>query len=257
MTTSNLAVAFLVALIIGLVLRRRQQRAATAARLAKVIESLRAAAAASVNRRAAAPDHSVLQRHAAPFAALARELEALGGSILGDVEELHADGSSAGVARWFVDASRTVCGWFTVLDRPEGPMPGLFLFSELVPPQFITTKRGGATLSLAGAPTVHRAFVDGTVPLITVLDQHRARVLGQAPALPKQIDDLAGAHSVVDSLRAHLKQWRAAQDPEGLLALDLRSVLQRSYEELGPGVFKLMRPHVGRAQSAPARRGAA
>ena len=102
-------------LVIGFVLRRRAAQRAAVGKyvrtVADVIMSLRVAAAEPARRRPAPPDLVKFHQHAEHFATVAHELESLGCTILGDLEDLKADGASAGATRWFTDASSTMCGW--------------------------------------------------------------------------------------------------------------------------------------------------
>lgn len=230
-------------LVIGFVLRRRAAVGKHVRVLADVIVGIRAVAGASSSRRPAPPDHAKLLQHAEHFATAARELESLGCTILGDLEELKADGSSAGALRWFIDRSGTICGWFAVIASKTRPVPVMLIHSELTPLKFLLSQHGGAELALARAPTSPRFYYATTVPLQTVFDQHRAHLTAMAPAVPQVIADLADAEAMFDRGRAHLQQWRAAQDPEALIALDVESVLrvrEGAYEAFGYKVFALL-----------------
>ena len=230
-------------LVIGFMLRRRAAVEKYVRVLADAITGLRALAGAPSTRRPASPDHAKLLQYAEHFATVTRELESLGCTILGDLEELKADGSSAGALRWFIDRSATICGWFSVIAPKSEPVPVMLLRSELTPLKFLLSQHGGAELALARAPTSPRFYYAATVPLQTVFDQHRSRLAALAPAVPQVIADLAGAEAMFDRGRAHLQQWRAAQDPEALIALDVESVLrvhEGAYEAFGFKVFALL-----------------
>ena len=131
-------------LVIGFVLRRRAAVEKYVRVLADAIVGLRALAGAPSSRRPAPPDHAKLLQHAEHFATAAGELESLGCTILGDLEELKADGSSAGALRWFIDHSGTICGWFAVIASKTRPVPVMLIHSELTPLKFLLSQHGGA-----------------------------------------------------------------------------------------------------------------
>jgi hypothetical protein len=208
-----------------------------ARRLAVSIGHFRDLAMAPTRRRLAPPDNASVRREQAAYDAFARELGALGGTTLGDWEELLPDGSVAGVTRWFIDASYQICGWFAVTVHPRGTAPSTYCISQLEPLGFVTTLRSRANRRLASPATVQSAHCSDQVALRTVLEQHRARIGAKAV----RVTSVEDAQAMVDRLRSHVAGWRQNQDPGVLLDQDLRSVLGDHYSRFGPAISRLLR----------------
>lgn len=229
--------------IVGAAVILHRYNARVIRRLAALLTKHRAAATTPIRHRPAEAGHPLLRRHEKHYALLTGELESLGMTILGDREELNLDGSSAGVARWFVDSARRVSGWCSVFTGPKRAIEVVMLFSELDPTAFVTTTRGGPNHPLAAPPTLDRRHLESGVALSECLRQHYSRADTHAAARMVETPDLEAAEALVDRLREHLAGWRAAQDPDTLLREDLRSTLGRRYDELGPALFKVMQAH--------------
>ena len=231
-------------LVIGYLLYQRISQRAAVERLVGAVEDgilkLRELAAAPVRRRPPPSDEASVRRHAEQLAGVTGELKSLRCTVLGDLEELRADGSPAGVSRWFVDRDGTTCGWCSMLTTKGGPMPVMVLLSEFSPPRFLLTMRGGADLAIARPPALRVQVHAADAPLKAVFDAHWAAMSELSPAVPRPIAGLDGAVATFDNLRAHSQGWRAAQEAEALDALDVEAVLahrEGEYEAIGYMVF--------------------
>ena len=215
------------------------------------ITKLRAAGATPALRRPSSPDHATFREHAEQFATMGRELDSLGCATLGDLEEDDGAGAWASAARWFKDGSGTICGFYSVLGPQHEPIT--VLCSEPAPFNFLLSQRGGSKLKLAQPPAWPFLFHARTVPLRAVFDAHRARLASLAPAVPRAVTDLAGAESLLNRAREQLQQWRAAQEPEALIALDVEAVLGKmddKYEVVGYPVFARLCEQMARETGA-------
>ncbi len=210
-------------------------------RLAVLIARFRDTAMTPSRRRPAPADHPVLQQQHVAYAAFAHDVTAAGGTLLGDWEEFKPDGSSAGVTRWFVDASHHICGWFGVALHSTGQAPATCCVSQLAPLTYITTLRSQSDRRLASPPTLHGAHYGPEVPLGLLLEQHRTRLAQGSGGTPLSIATVSDAHALFDRLRSEVAAWRQEQDPAVLLELDLRSVLGEHYSRFGPAVARLLR----------------
>ena|SRR5690348_3159857 len=211
--------------------------------LVRAIEEMRRMATRESARRPAGPGD--LAADVMPsYEAAAREGREQGFSLLGDLVELYPDGRPAGVTRWFVDGSRTTCGWFGVTrSRETGAInPTMLLFSESESGEFFVTTRGGSRTSLARPPFVHRTYQDWGEGLAGVFEKHRAEVtLGtNRNGALRRVEQLDEAVTLLGRLRESSARWRASQPPLALLEADVHSVLQERFSELGPLVIKLM-----------------
>jgi len=231
-------------LVIGYQLYQRISQRAAMERFVGAVEdgilSLREVAGAPIRRRPPPSDEASARRHAEQLAGVTGELESLRCTVLGDLEELRADGSAVGVTRWFVDRDGTTCGWCGMLTSKSGPMPVIVLLSEFSPPRFLLSRRGGTDMAIARPPALRVQVHDAGVSLRAVLDAHRAAMSELSPAVPQPVADLAGAVATFDNLRTHSQGWRAAQDAEALDALDVEAVLahrEGEYEAIGYTVF--------------------
>jgi hypothetical protein len=212
-------------------------------RLAVLIARFREIAVTPGRRHPAAPDHAMLLQEHGAYTTFAEDVESLGGTILGDWEEFNPDGTSAGVTRWFVDASRHICGWFGVVAHSTGQAPATYCVSQLEPLAYVTTLRSRSDRRLASPPIHHWEHCGLEVPLALLLERHRGR-LGQGDghrSLP--VAGVRDAHALVDRLRTDVAAWRQTQDPAVLLEQDLRSVLGDHYSRFGPRVARLLWDH--------------
>lgn len=208
-------------------------------RLADSITRLRAIVSRPTNRRPAAADHPVLVRRAAQYDQFTRDLASDGGGVLGDLEEINPDGSSAGVTRWFRDRTGQVAGWFAVVEHPSATMPAMYLVTELVPASFVVTHQSLVNRVVAAPPTIIREHLAPGQPVQAVLALHRQRL--PEGAAPVQVQTLDEATTMVDRLRTHIQDWRRQQDRDQLIELDLRRVLGAQYDRVGPSVARRLR----------------
>jgi hypothetical protein len=176
------------------------------------------------------------------FEAAQQEITAAGLSVLGDLMEIHPDGTPFAPTRWFIDGSRAICGWFGVLrNRETGTMtPVMVLFSESASGHFFSTGRGVPSTALAQPPTNHRAFGEWDDGLATTIERHRALLAGEGMTARGQDASLDAGPALVGRLRNSTARWRAAQPHQELLERDVRAVVEDKWEYLGPTVLRLM-----------------
>ena len=157
---------------------------------------------------------------------------------LGDVLEIEANGSVGGRTRWFVDQSGTVCGWFGVAGGQPGiPLtPAMQIFSESSAGQSWATNRGGSTVSLTKPPFLHVSYMAWDSGLPEQVRQHRQR-LGSNRSELTRLATLEDATSLLQRLRASVRQWRAGRPSRQLLEEDLRTLLQDRHDELAPALL--------------------
>lgn len=210
-------------------------------RIARGILHMRQLAAAPVRRGPVAPDHPALEEHAAAYAHFSEELVAVQGTLLGDSEELAADGKSNGVTRWFHDSTGQIIGWFGV-GRASGQSASvIYCLSELEPPAYIASSRSPVSRFLCIPPTCSRVFLPPTTSLDVLFQQHFERVRQHPGATTRKVQSQAEAQAMVDRYRDHVRAWRERQDRESLLDQDLRSVLGEHYSRLAQAVAPLLR----------------
>ncbi len=214
-------------------------RSQAVGRLAESITRLRAIVSRPTNRRPAPADHPVLQRRAPQYEQFARDLASDGGVLLGDLEELNPDGSSAGVTRWFHDRTGQVAGWYAVVEHPSAVLPAMYLVTELVPTSFVVTHQSLVNRVVAAPPTILREHLQPGQPVQAVLALHRQRLPEGATTVP--VATLDEAKASVDRLRAHIQEWRKLQDQDQLIDRDLRQVLGAQYDRVGPAVARRLR----------------
>ncbi len=163
------------------------------------------------------------------------ELERTGLYAVGDLYELDRDGKPAAAVRWFVSGDGTVFGWLGL--SPAGP--AMLLISEIPEVGFVTTLRGPHAPSTAAPRTVVHEQLGWDEGLDAALERHGLAV-GQMGG-PLAVEGLEGALEGMDALKAHVAEWRAAQDPAQLLEADVRRILGDRYEDLGEAVVALVR----------------
>lgn len=222
--------------------RQDRRDPSTSEELAGAVQALRHASADEARYRHFTTEDAELLEPRQHYEAAVRELDAHGFTMLGDKVEVRADGTAAGVSRWFVDGNRTVCGWFGVI-RGHTINPVMLLFSESDAGSFFATLRGGSTLSVAQPPTVHKAYCEWGEGLARQLEHHHA-LLSQASnagaATLRRVQSIDDAVGSVIRLRQSVTAWRARQSPTFLLNQDVRSVLEDRFEEVGPELIEFM-----------------
>lgn len=153
------------------------------------------------------------------------QLRALGLTILGDaIEDAGEDGRHP--TRWFADSDGTTFGWLGIA---RGVRVGFLL--SVAPERIALTRVIPRPLAaLAQPPFIDRAEHYGTDQLAGAVAAHRARV----PAGAAVVRTLDAAIAEMRALRERTIAWREAQAPGELLERDLRAILGRHYERLGP-----------------------
>ena len=211
--------------------------------LASGIETLRHLATQRTTYRPPGAQDSVPPAAQEALAAASHELGNEGMTLLGDRMELQADGTSIGPGRWFIDASATICGRFSAMvSKTKGTVtPLMMLFSEAISGEFFLTGRGAAGISLAKPPNLIREYLNWSDGLSRTIDRHRAATAGAAKAgTLRRMDGIDDALDLLARLRKSGSDWRALQDADILLDLDVRAVLGKRYDELGPQVINAL-----------------
>jgi hypothetical protein len=163
------------------------------------------------------------------------DLERAGLHPVGDFHEIGPAGTPAGALRWFVSRDGTVFGWMGL--GPTGP--AMLLISEIPEVGFVTTLRAPHAPSTATPPTVVHERLEWDEGLDAALARHKDGVARTGE--PLAVEGLDGALEGMDALKAHVAEWRAAQDPEDLLEADVRRILGDRFEDLGEAVVTLVR----------------
>lgn len=174
------------------------------------------------------------------FDAAQSEISAAGLLLLGDLMEIHPNGTPFAPARWFIDESRTICGWFGVVrSRDTGVLnPVMMLFSESASGEFFMTARGASSTALAKPPANHRQFCDWGDGLMTIIGRHRAMLVSAAAMPVQQPTTLDAGPAIVRRLRDGTAQWRATQPADELIEQDVRSLLGKTFPVIGRQVIR-------------------
>ena len=204
--------------------------------LTKGIDGLRKAVGHDIHYRPLAPTDPGIADLAEHFDGATTDLRNHHFTVFGDLVEDQAEGAGTRVTRWFVDESRTICGWFGVV-RGRTVNPVMFLFSEAGSGTFFLTGRGAPSLAVTQPPTVHRVFCTWDVGLGTHVTTHRDQT---AKLDLRRVENVDDAVRLLTRLRDSVRAWRAEQPPLALLEQDVRAVLQRKYDELGPDLVSFM-----------------
>ncbi|HVT40992.1 MAG TPA: hypothetical protein VHE78_18290 [Gemmatimonadaceae bacterium] len=211
--------------------------------LASGIDTLRRLATQRTAYRAPGGQDAVPPATQEALAAASQELDKEGMTVLGDRMELQADGTAVGPGRWFIDETATICGRFSAtVSKTKGTVtPLMMLFSEASSGEFFLTGRGGAGVALAKPPKLFREYVAWSDGLGRALDRHKAATAAatQTGTL-RRVDALDDALDLLARLRKSGSDWRSLQDPDVLLELDVRAVLGKRYDELGPQVIRAL-----------------
>ncbi|HSW29022.1 MAG TPA: hypothetical protein VLH75_05925 [Longimicrobiales bacterium] len=192
----------------------------------------------------ASPQYAPVPEDAPEATGLARaepDLERADLHPVGDLFEVGRDGKPAAAVRWFVSGDGGVFGWLGL--SPAGP--AMLLISEIPEVGFVTTLRGPDTPSTAAPPTVVHERLAWDEGLDAALTRHQDGVARMGE--PLAVEGLEGALEGMDALKAHVAEWRAAQDPAELLEADVRKILGVRFEDLGGAVVALVRVAEGEA----------
>jgi len=168
-----------------------------------------------------------LPPHSPDVTPLERAVPDLEGADLhpvGDFREFDEHGSPAGNERWFVSGNGVLFGWLG--PTPAGPV--MLLVSEVPGHGFVTTLRAPHAPSTATPPTVVQQRLDWDEGLEAARDRHLGAVARMGR--PAAIGDLEAALGSMASLRAHVAEWRAAQDADELLEADVRKILGDKFD---------------------------
>lgn len=174
------------------------------------------------------------------FDAVENEARGVGLMVLGDLMEIHPNGAPFAPARWFIDETRTMCGWFgAIRNRQKGVYnPVMIVFSEATSGDFFMTARGASKTSVTQPPTHHRTFCDWNDGLATVLGRHRAMLLSTGATAIEQAATLDAGPALVRRLREDTSRWRASQPRGPLLEQDVQSLLGETYSVIGKQVIR-------------------
>ena len=153
-------------------------------------------------------------------------LAASGLTKLGDARE----GREGLPMRWFVDADRTTIGWVGIAPHAGGSVRIGMLMSANAQRFVMTASSPRPAPSLSRAPFSDREVLVGPLDLAAALATHHKR----RPDDADRIETLEEAFAMVERVRARSAAWRESQPQEQLLEDDLKSVLGRHYERLGP-----------------------
>jgi hypothetical protein len=119
--------------------------------------------------------------------------------------------------------------------------PLMMLFSEARSGEFFLTGRGTAGVSLAKPPKLAREYLHWNDGLGRTLERHRASTAAAAKAgTLLRMDGIDEALDLLARLRKSGSDWRSLQDADTLLELDVRAVLGKRYDELGPEVIAVL-----------------
>jgi hypothetical protein len=169
------------------------------------------------------------------YDATSRELGECGCRELGDLKEEKPDGTLTGAARWFVDGTGTIAGWFSVLIQANGSAKQIMMvFCESANGDYYSVNRGGVDRGTAQPPMIKRALCPWSDGMAKQLEMLRGLVPASQAATLTQVTSLDEATSLLTRLQAAKAKWRAAQPADALLDLDLRAILRERYDELGP-----------------------
>jgi type II secretory pathway pseudopilin PulG len=239
------AVVALVLLIAVAGLRTRSRNRRQLESLATAVEAMRRTATQEITYRPPTPAEAALGDDRGLFEAAQRELDEQRLTVLGDLVEEQPGGVVIGTTRWFVDASRTVTGWFGVVrHRESGAInPTMMVFSESESGDFFLTGRGAVGRVLARPQAVHRAFYPWNEGLARVLQYHVSQTAqassGGRSAL-RRVEEIDEAVALLGRLRETGARWRASQPRKALLEEDVRSLLQERFADLGRPLIELM-----------------
>lgn len=170
-----------------------------------------------------------------PLERMVPDLESADLHAVGDFHALDEGGRPAGAERWFVSGNGALFGWLGV--TPASPV--MLLVSEIPGRGFVTTLRAPRAPSTATPPTVAQQRLDWDEGLDAALRRHLSAIAQMGR--PASVEGLEAALGSMDALRAHVAEWRAAQDPAELLEADVRKILGERFDSMGDTVIGLVR----------------
>lgn len=218
------------------------------AQLANGVTRMRAAAERETKYHPVAAG-AIAQMPGAPYYdAAAGEIQNAGCRMLGDLAEEFPDGTLTQPARWFVDGTGTVCGWYAIVGPAQTPAVRqvMFLMSEAAAGEYYTTSRGGGGSSTASSPKHHLAECHWADGLERQLAAHRAQIPANQAASLTHIGTIDDATAMNARSRKARMAWRARQPADALLDQDLRQILQDRYPAIGAALLAYMkRPPAG------------
>jgi len=235
LTYVALSAVALALLLVGLNISTRLTYRKVAPQLVPTIRKMRKLAGETITYRPMQAGESIPAGAVALFDAAQRELTSAGFTILGDLMEVDPDGEPK-PARWFVDRSGTICGWFGAI----GSKPVMMLFSEAERDTYFITGRGTSSTATAQPPTNHREFLGWDVGLTEVVARHKAQIAQSGRSAIVQPATLEAAPAVVSRLREATARWRSAQPPNALLEQDVRALVGNKWKYLGPTLVRLL-----------------
>jgi hypothetical protein len=159
---------------------------------------------------------------------------------LGDARE----GRQGLAMRWFVDANKTTFGWVGIAPSAVGPVRIGMVMTCNAQRFVMTASSPRPAPALSRPPFSDREVLVGPLDLGAVLAAHYKR----RPDDPDRIETLEEAFTAVERVRARTAQWRENQPQAQLLDDDLKAVLGRHYERLGPILRKRLAISVPQAR---------
>jgi hypothetical protein len=145
---------------------------------------------------------------------------------LGDARE----GREGLPMRWFVDANKTAFGWVGIAPHASGPVRLGMVMSCNAERIVATASTPRSAPTLTRPPFSDREVVVGPLDLAALLATHYKR----RPESADPVETLEGAFAMVERARARTAAWREEQPQDQLLDSDLKAVLGRHYDRLGP-----------------------
>ena len=209
--------------------------------LATQIGELRAQALRAISYRPVGPGDEALTANLGALAAVTREAEQLGLTMLGDLVEEGSVRKATTAMRWFHDASGTVFGWMAPIPAGGSTVVVVALRSDDEETQASTT-RVSPHGALAPPPFVRLQLVPLPTSLAETLAKHRAFAGTNDPARTfRRVTTLAELGAEIARTRAKVSAWRTAQPADQLLDADLRGVLGAQYAKLGAAMTRRLR----------------
>lgn len=232
----------------ALLLRRRSRPSdRLLSQLANGVARMRAAAERETKYQPVAADAIAKTPGAPYYDAAASEIQKNGCRLLGDLAEVSPDGTLTQPARWFVDGTATICGWYGIVGSAETPAVRqvMFLMSEAPGGEYFTTSRGGGGSGTASSPKHHLTECQWADGLERQLAVHRAQIPTAQPASLTHVATLDDATALSARSRKAKMAWRAQQPADSLLDQDLRRILQDRYPAVGAALLSYMRQRPG------------
>lgn len=211
-----------IALLAGATALRTRKRIA---RLEALIRKARALAAGTISFRSID----------ATWQAAVDGLDVPAGMVaLGDLVEVPEGGEPSGAMRTIAGADGTTYGWLAKVGAAK--LPVMVLISATETEIYLTRLTPATGGLLAAPPWAHRVAVPYSRTIPGAIADHRERVASAKGLIAvKTLDDLKAE---LERVRGMTIAWRQTQSPATLLDRDLRSMLGRHYDTLGPRLAK-------------------